>query len=200
MEAAADTARHVAQPSRLRSTHWTKTAYILFRCNASRHIRFSFNGDPHERIHRRDLLRQRLHNPRVLGTLVSGSRHPVRPLLHSRVHRLRPSAAGRRTGRRTGRLLRRRSHADSARGRILRLGCPQSHVVRGALRTPWRMRDKTIGAGRRPPPVPPSERFSSWIAVVAALAYCIAGSGNHMLTSGPAGSVARSILVESEER
>jgi len=31
----------------------------------------------------------------------------------------------------------------------------------GALRTPWRMRDKTVGAGRRPPPVPPSERFSS---------------------------------------
>src|SRR5713101_6519304 len=56
----------------------------------------------------------------------------------------------------------------------------------GALRTPWRMRDKTVGAGRRPPPVPPSERFFLLlIAVVAALAYSIAGSGNHMLTSGP---------------
>src|SRR5438876_2421953 len=31
----------------------------------------------------------------------------------------------------------------------------------GALRTPWRMRDKTVGAGRRPPPVPPSEHLSS---------------------------------------
>jgi hypothetical protein len=30
-----------------------------------------------------------------------------------------------------------------------------------ALRTTWRMRDTTDGAGRRPPPVPPSERFSS---------------------------------------
>src|SRR6266481_9514846 len=59
------------------------------------------------------------------------SRNPVHLLLHSRVHRLRPSAAGRRVGRRTGGLLRRGSHADSNRGRVLRLGCSQSHVVRG---------------------------------------------------------------------
>ena len=39
------------------------------------------------------------------------------------------------------------SHTDSDRGRILRLGCPQSYVFEGALRTPWRMRDKTAGAG-----------------------------------------------------
>jgi hypothetical protein len=84
-----------------------------------------------------------------------------RPLLHSRVDRLRPSAAGRRIGRRTGRLLRRRSHADSDRGRILRLAVLNPMWFEGALRTPWRMRDKTVGAGRRPPPVPPSERFSS---------------------------------------
>jgi len=31
-----------------------KTAYILFCCNASRRIRFSSKGDPHERIHRHD--------------------------------------------------------------------------------------------------------------------------------------------------
>jgi hypothetical protein len=31
----------------------------------------------------------------------------------------------------------------------------------GALRTPWRMRDKMVDAGRRPPPAPLSERFSS---------------------------------------
>jgi hypothetical protein len=54
----------------------------------------------------------------------------------------------------------------------------------GALRTPWRMRDKSVGAGRRPPPVPPGALFLLLIAVVAALAYSIAGSGNHMLTSG----------------
>jgi|SRR6516162_570689 len=29
-----------------------ETAYILFCCNASRRIRFSLNGDPHERIQR----------------------------------------------------------------------------------------------------------------------------------------------------
>jgi len=60
-----------------------------------------------------DLLRQRLHNPAFWERLVADSRHPVRPLLPRRVHRLRPSAAGRRIGRRTGSLLRRRSHADS---------------------------------------------------------------------------------------
>ena len=64
-------------------------------------------------------------------------------------------------GRRTSRLLRRRSHADSDRGRILRLGCVNPIWFGGALRTPRRKRDKTVGAGRRPPPVPPSERFSS---------------------------------------
>ena len=55
----------------------------------------------------------------------------------------------------------------------------------GALRTPWRMRDKTVGAGRRPPPVPPRSAFPLAHRGVAALAYSIAGSGNHMLTSGP---------------
>ena len=55
----------------------------------------------------------------------------------------------------------------------------------GALRTPWRMGDKSVGAGRRPPPVPPGALFLLLIAVVAALAYSIAGSGTHMLTSGP---------------
>ena len=58
----------------------------------------------------------------------------VRPLLPSRVHRLRPATADRRIGRRTGSLLRRRSHADFNRGRVLRLGCSQSHVVCGGAR------------------------------------------------------------------
>ena len=46
----------------------------MFRCNASRLIRFSSKGDPHEHIHSHDFLRQRLHNPRILGTLVAHSR------------------------------------------------------------------------------------------------------------------------------
>ena len=62
----------------------------------------------------------------------------------------------------------------------------------GALRTPWPMRDKTVGSGRRPPPVPAlGALFLLLIAVVAALAYSIAGSGNHMLTSGPNDFVGR---------
>ena len=75
-------------------------------------------GDPHENIRRHDLLLQRLHNPRVPGTLVAGSRHPVRPLrlVAYTVYDHQPQLG---IGRRTGRLLRRRSHADSDRGRIL---------------------------------------------------------------------------------
>ena len=41
--------------SRHRSTHWTKTAYILLCCDASRRIRFSLNGDPYARIPRHNL-------------------------------------------------------------------------------------------------------------------------------------------------
>src|ERR1700694_1783677 len=47
------------------------------------------------------------------------------------------------------------------------------------------MRGKTGGARRRPPPLAAlGGLFLLLIAVVAALAYSIAGSGNHMLTSG----------------
>jgi hypothetical protein len=47
----------------------------------------------------------------------------------------------------------------------------------GALRTPWRMRDKMVDAGQRPPPVPAlGALFLLLIAVVAALAYSIARS------------------------
>src|SRR5207245_7897927 len=75
-----------------------RKSYTLFCCNASRRIRFSSKGDLHERIHRHDLLRQRLRYPRVLGTLVADRRNPVHFLLHSRVLLLWLSAAGRRVG------------------------------------------------------------------------------------------------------
>ena len=135
-----------------------ETVYILFCSNASRRIRFSLNGDPHECVRRHDLLRQCLHNPAFWESLwwVAGSKAVL-----CFVPCLRPSAAGRRIGQRTGRLLRRRSHADSDRGRILRLAVLNPMWFEGALRTPRRMRDKTVGAGRRPPPAPLSERFSS---------------------------------------
>src|SRR5437879_10661509 len=57
---------HASNSDKSTSQHsLEKTVYILFCCNASRRIRFSSKGDHHERIHRHDLLRHRLHNPRV---------------------------------------------------------------------------------------------------------------------------------------
>src|ERR1700693_113200 len=159
--ASTDIASNSDKPTSQHSLDENRVYSVLLYC--SRRIRFSSKGDSHEHIHRHDFLRQRLHNPRcVLGTLVADSRHPVRPLLHSRVLRLRPSAAGRRIGRCTGSLLRRRSHADSDRGRVLRLGCPQSHVVRGGAQDhPGGCGTRRLGRGGDRLQVPPSERFSS---------------------------------------
>ena len=152
---------------------------------ASRFIQFSPRGDPHERIHKSyALIQQRVHHLCVLGTLVADSRHPVRPLLHSRVHRIRPSAAGRRIGRRTGSLLRRRSHADSDRDRVLRLGCPQSYVVRGGAQdTLADAGQDGWGAAATAASAAVGALFLLLTAVVAALAYPIASSGNQLLTS-----------------
>ncbi len=50
---------------------------------------------------------------------------------------------------------------------VLRRGCPQSHVVPGGAQDAWRLRDKTVGAGRPPLPVP-RRAFLLLIAVVAA--------------------------------
>jgi hypothetical protein len=62
----------------------------------------------------------------------------------------------------------------------------------GALRTRWRMRDKTVRAGAAiASSAALGALFLLLIAVVAALAYSIAGSGNHMLTSGPNDFVGR---------
>jgi len=82
--------------------------------------------------------------------------------------------------------------ADSDRGRILHLGCPQSHVVRGGAQDAladagqdgWRGAATASSAAL-------GALFLLLIAVVAALAYSIAGSGNHMLTSGPNDFVGR---------
>jgi hypothetical protein len=57
---------------------------------------------------------------------------------------------------------------------VLRRGCSQSHVVRGGAQDARRMRDKTVGAGRRPPPAF-RRAFRLLIAVIAALACSIAG-------------------------
>ena len=51
----------------------------------------------------------------VLGAFVAHRRHPVVRLLRHRVRNLRPSAAGWRVERRTGRVLQQRAHADPDR-------------------------------------------------------------------------------------
>lgn len=69
--------------------------------------------------------------------------------------------------------------------RLVRLAVLDPMWFEGALRTPWRMRDKTVGAGAATAfSAAPGALFFLLIAVVAALAYSIVGSGNHMLTSG----------------
>jgi hypothetical protein len=53
------------------------------------------------------------------------------------------------------------------------------HCRIAITKTPWRIRDKTVGAGRRPPPVPPSERFSS----------CSSRWSQPLSTPSPAGEI-----------
>jgi len=122
--------------------------------------------------------------PRVLGTLVADSRHTVRPLLHSRVHRLRISRRSAHRPR-TGSLLRRRSHADSDRGRVLRLGCPQSHVVRGGAQDhPGRCGTRRLGRGGDRLQCRPGSAFPLAHRAGRGPGVLHRRLGNHMLTSG----------------
>jgi len=88
-----------------------------------------------------------------------------------------------RIGRRTGSLLRRRSHAILIAAVFYGLAVLNLMWFAGRSGPAWRMRDKTVGARRRRLQCRLGALFLLLIAVVAGLAYSIAG-WNHMLTSG----------------
>jgi len=91
---------------------------------------------------------------------------------------------GRRVGGRTLRVLLRRSHANPDRCGVLRLAVLNLLWFAAALRTTLRMRGRTVGARRRPPPGSGRRAVLPPYHVGAALAYSIAGSGNSAFISG----------------
>ena len=147
---------------------------------------FSSKGDSHERIYDdHDVIRQRVHCTRILGTPLAHSRDPGRPLLHRRIHRIRKPAAG-------------RSSPDAltafyggSGARILIAAVFYGLAVLNLMWFAAAVRTTLVdagydgwGAAATASSAALGALFFLLVAVVGAVAYSIAGSGNHALTSG----------------
>lgn len=111
--------------------------------------------------------------------------HPVCRALHHWLRHLRLPAAHRRVDRRIGRVLRRRSHAYPDGCGVLRPVDPQPPVVCcGALDYLGGCGARWLGAAATASSAALGALFFLLIAVVAALAYFVAGSASQVLTSG----------------
>jgi hypothetical protein len=138
-------------------------------------------GDFHEHIHYGDdLIHQRVHHQQVLGTLVAHERRYLCCLVHHRVRHLRLSALGRLV-----------EFYNGDRTRILIAAVLWGNAVlfllwfAAALRTTLADAGQDgWGAAATASSAAVGGLFLLLIAVGAALAYAISGSGNQTLTSG----------------